>query len=144
MRFIFVKELIKYAKKNKDVYLITSDLGYRAFEDFKSNFPKRFISVGVAENNMIGIAAGLALTGKKVFVYSILPFLVFRSLEQIRNNICHNNLDVTLVGAGGGFSYGPQGISHNTSEDISIIRSLPNINVFNPNFKYAEIFFWTY
>ncbi len=132
MRFIFVKELIKYAKKNKDVYLITSDLGYRAFEDFKSNFPKRFINVGVAENNMIGIAAGLALTGKKVFVYSILPFLVFRSLEQIRNNICHNNLDVTLVGAGGGFSYGPQGISHNTSEDISIIRSLPNINVFNP------------
>ena len=132
MRFIFVKELIKYAKKNKNVYLITSDLGYRAFEEFKSLFPKRFINVGVAENNMVGISAGLALSGKKVFVYSILPFLVFRSLEQIRNNICHNNLDVTLVGAGGGFSYGPQGISHNTSEDISIIRSLPNINVFNP------------
>lgn len=132
MRFVFVKELIRYAKKNKNVYLVTSDLGYRAFEDFKSHFPKRFINVGVAENNMVGIAAGLALTGKKVFVYSILPFLVFRSLEQIRNNICHNNLDVTLVGAGGGFSYGPQGVSHNTSEDISIIRSLPNINVFNP------------
>jgi transketolase len=132
MRFVFVKELIKYAKKNKNVYLITSDLGYRAFEDFKSKFPKRFINVGVAENNMIGISTGLALTGKKVFVYSILPFLVFRSLEQIRNNICHNNLDITLVGAGGGFSYGPQGISHNTSEDISVVRSLPNLNVFNP------------
>jgi transketolase len=132
MRFIFVKELIKYAKKNKDLYLVTADLGYRAFEDFKRLYPDRFINVGVAENNMIGVAAGLALTGKKVFVYSILPFLVFRSLEQIRNNICHNNLDVTLVGAGGGFSYGPQGISHNTSEDISIIRSLPNINVYNP------------
>ena len=132
MRFVFIKELIRYAKKNKNVYLVTSDLGYRAFEDFKSHFPERFINVGVAENNMVGIAAGLALTGKKVFVYSILPFLVFRSLEQIRNNICHNNLDVTLVGAGGGFSYGPQGVSHNTSEDISIIRSLPNINVFNP------------
>ena len=132
MRFIFVKELIKYAKKNKNVYLVTADLGYRAFEDFKKLFPERFINVGVAENNMVGVAAGLALTGKKVFVYSILPFLVFRSLEQIRNNICHNNLDVTLVGAGGGFSYGPQGISHNTSEDISIIRSLPNIKVFNP------------
>ena len=132
MRFIFVKELIKYAKKNKDLYLVTADLGYRAFEDFKKLFPERFINVGVAENNMVGVAAGLALSGKKVFVYSILPFLVFRSLEQIRNNICHNNLDVTLVGAGGGFSYGPQGISHNTSEDISIIRSLPNINVFNP------------
>ena len=132
MRFIFVKELIKYAKKNKNLYLVTADLGYRAFEEFKKLYPKRFINVGVAENNMVGVAAGLALSGKKVFVYSILPFLVFRSLEQIRNNICHNNLDVTLVGAGGGFSYGPQGISHNTSEDISIIRSLPNINVFNP------------
>jgi len=132
MRFIFVKELIKYAKKNKNLYLVTADLGYRAFEDFKKLYTDRFINVGVAENNMVGVAAGLALSGKKVFVYSILPFLVFRSLEQIRNNICHNNLDVTLVGAGGGFSYGPQGISHNTSEDISIIRSLPNINVFNP------------
>jgi len=132
MRFIFVKELIKYAKKNKNVYLVTADLGYRAFEEFKRLYPERFINVGVAENNMVGVAAGLALSGKKVFVYSILPFLVFRSLEQIRNNICHNNLDVTLVGAGGGFSYGPQGISHNTSEDISIIRSLPNMNVFNP------------
>ena len=132
MRFIFVNELIKYASKNKNVYLITSDLGYRAFESFKKKYPKRFINVGVAENNMVGVGAGLALTGKKVFVYSILPFLVFRSLEQIRNNICHNNLDVTLIGAGGGFSYGPQGISHNTSEDIAIIRSLPNIKVFNP------------
>jgi len=135
MRFIFVKELIKYAKKNKNVYLITSDLGYRAFEEFKSLFPKRFINVGVAENNMIGISAGLALSGKKVFVYSILPFLIFRSLEQIRNNICHNNLDVTLVGAGGGFSYGLQGVSHNTTEDISVIRSLPNMKVFNPGSK---------
>ena len=136
MRFVFVKELIKYAKKNKNVFLLTSDLGYRAFEEFKIKFPERFINVGVAENNMVGISAGLALTGKKVFVYSILPFLVFRSLEQIRNNICHNNLDVTLVGAGGGFSYGPQGVSHNTSEDISIIRSLPNINVFNPGSRF--------
>ncbi len=139
MRFVFVKELIKYAKKNKDVYLITSDLGYRAFEDFKLKFPNRFINVGVAENNMVGISAGLALTGKKVFVYSILPFLIFRSLEQIRNNICHNNLDVTLVGAGGGFSYGPQGVSHNTSEDISIIKSIPNINVYNPGSRYEII-----
>ena len=85
MRFVFVKELIKKAKKNKNIYLLTSDLGYRAFEDFKRLFPSRFINVGVAENNMIGIAAGLALSGKKVFVYSILPFLVFRSFEQIRN-----------------------------------------------------------
>ena len=135
MRFIFVKELIKKARKNKNIYLITSDLGYRAFEDFKKEFPQRFINVGVAENNMIGVATGLALTGKKVFVYSILPFLIFRSLEQIRNNICHNNLDVKLIGAGGSFSYGYQGVSHNTSEDISIMKSLPNLKIFNPGSK---------
>ena len=83
MRFIFVKELIKKARENKNIYLITSDLGYRAFEEFKKEFPKRFINVGVAENNMIGVATGLALTGKKVFVYSILPFLIFRSLDKL-------------------------------------------------------------
>ena len=132
MRFVFVKELIKKAKINKNIYLLTSDLGYRAFEDFQKIFPNRFINVGVAENNMIGIATGLALTGKKVFVYSILPFLIFRSFEQIRNNICHNNLDIKLIGAGGGFSYGYQGVSHNTSEDISVLKSLPNLTIFNP------------
>tara|TARA_Y100000590_G_C15543862_1_gene948039 strand:+ start:21 stop:947 length:927 start_codon:yes stop_codon:yes gene_type:complete len=132
MRFVFVKELIKKAKINKNIYLLTSDLGYRAFEDFQKLFPNRFINVGVAENNMIGIATGLALTGKKVFVYSILPFLIFRSFEQIRNNICHNNLDIKLIGAGGGFSYGYQGVSHNTSEDISVLKSLPNLKIFNP------------
>ena len=132
MRFVFVKELIKKAKRNKNIYLLTSDLGYRAFEEFKKLFPDRFINVGVAENNMIGVATGLALSGKKVFVYSILPFLVFRSFEQIRNNVCHNNLDIKLIGAGGGFSYGYQGVSHNTSEDISVLKSLPNLTIYNP------------
>ena len=132
MRFVFVKELIKYTKKNRNVYLITSDLGYRAFEEFSKLFPKKFINVGVSENNMIGIAAGMAANGKKVFVYSILPFVVFRSLEQIRNNILHNDLDVNIIGAGGGFSYNVQGISHNTSEDISVLRSLPNLSIYNP------------
>ncbi len=132
MRFVFVNELVKYAKKNKNVYLITSDLGYRAFEKFAQIFPDRFLNVGVSENNMIGIAAGMASNGKKVFVYSILPFVVFRSLEQVRNNILHNNLDVNIIGAGGGFSYNVQGISHNTSEDISVLRSLPNLSIYNP------------
>lgn len=132
MRFVFVKELIKYAKKNANIYLITSDLGYRAFEEFAYLFPKKFINAGVSENNMIGIASGMAASGKKVFVYSILPFVVFRSLEQIRNNILHNDLDVNIIGAGGGFSYNVQGISHNTSEDISVLRSLPNLSIYNP------------
>lgn len=135
MRFFFINELIKEAKKNKNIYLLTSDLGFNAFENFKKNFPDRFINTGVAENNMIGVAAGLALRKKKVFVYSILPFLVFRSLEQIRNNICHNDLDIKVMAAGGGFSYGPQGVSHNTSEDISMLMSLPNLKIFNPGSK---------
>ena len=140
MRFVFVKELIKYTKKNHNVYLITSDLGYRAFEDFAKLFPKKFINVGVSENNMIGIAAGMAVNGKKVFVYSILPFVVFRSLEQIRNNILHNDLDVNIIGAGGGFSYNVQGISHNTSEDISVLRSLPNLSIHNPGSRFEAEF----
>ena len=136
MRFIFVEELIKYARKNKNAHLVTSDLGYRAFEEFAKIFPQRFLNVGVSENNMIGVAGGMAMSGKKVFVYSILPFVLFRSLEQIRNNIVHNNLDVKIIGAGGGFSYNVQGISHNTSEDISIIRSLPNLSVYNPGSRF--------
>lgn len=140
MRFVFVKELIKYTKKNHNVYLITSDLGYRAFEEFAKLFPKKFINVGVSENNMIGIAAGMAVNGKKVFVYSILPFVVFRSLEQIRNNILHNDLDVNIIGAGGGFSYNVQGISHNTSEDISVLRSLPNLSIHNPGSRFEAEF----
>ena len=140
MRFVFVKELIKFTKKNRNVYLITSDLGYRAFEEFAKLFPKKFINVGVSENNMIGIAAGMAANGKKVFVYSILPFVVFRSLEQIRNNILHNDLDVNIIGAGGGFSYNVQGISHNTSEDISVLRSLPNLSIYNPGSRFEAEF----
>ncbi len=140
MRFVFVKELIKYTKKNPNVYLITSDLGYRAFEEFAKLFPKKFINVGVSENNMIGIAAGMAASGKKIFVYSILPFVVFRSLEQIRNNILHNDLDVNIIGAGGGFSYNVQGISHNTSEDISVLRSLPNLSIHNPGSRFEAEF----
>ena len=135
MRFVFVEELIKFAKKNKKVHLVTSDLGYRAFEKFAKLYPSRFLNVGVSESNMIGVASGMAMNGKKVFVYSILPFVLFRSLEQIRNNVVHNNLDVKIIGAGGGFSYNVQGISHNTSEDISISRSLPNLSVYNPGSK---------
>ena len=97
MRNIFISELVNQAKKNPDIYLITGDLGYRSFEVFSSQFPDRFINCGVAENNMVGIGAGLALTGKKVFLYSIIPFLVFRSFEQIRNNITGDKIVEFLV-----------------------------------------------
>jgi transketolase len=135
MRNIFVKKIIEHSKKNRNLYFLSADLGFNSFEILKDELKERFITVGVAENNMAGIAAGLALQNKDVYMYSIVPFIIFRSFEQIRNNICHNNLNVKIIGGGGGFSYGDQGISHNTSEDLSITRVLPNLKVFTPSTK---------
>jgi transketolase len=95
-------------------------------------FPNNFFNVGVAEQNMIGIAAGLSLTGKKVFVYSIAPFSTSRCFEQIKVNVAYHNLDVVIVGVGGGFSYSKSGSTHHSFEDIGIIRTLPNIKILCP------------
>jgi transketolase len=135
MRNIFIKNLIKFARQDKDMYILTADLGFNALEPFKDEFPDRFINVGVAEANMIGIATGLAMMGKKVCVYSIVPFVTLRCFEQIRNDVCWHNFNINLIGVGGGFSYGNQGISHNTTEDIAIMRSLPNMSIFSPGDK---------
>ncbi len=135
MRHVFVEQLSNYLDVNNEAYFLTADLGYKAFESLQDKFPDRFINTGVGENNTMGVASGMAMSGKKIFVYSIVPFLIFRNLEIIRNYISHNNLDITLVGAGGGFSYGNQGISHNTFEDFAIIRTLPNFRIFSPGTK---------
>lgn len=135
MRNIFINKLIQASKKDPDIILLTSDLGFNAFEPYREQFPKQFYNIGVAENNMVGVGSGLALKGKKVFIYSIIPFLIFRCFEQIRNIICHNDLNVKLIGAGGGFSYGNQGVSHNATEDLSILRTLPNLTIFTPGTK---------
>ena len=126
------KKSLQIAAEDKNFILITGDLGFDFFEDFQESFPDQFINVGVAEQNMIGIACGLALNHKKVFVYSIGNFPTLRCLEQIRNGICYHNLSITIVAMGGGFSYGALGFSHHATEDISILRSLPNMNVFCP------------
>lgn len=132
MRTAFIKTLIEKAEKDKNIYLLTGDLGFSVFEEFKQRFPQRFIDCGVAEQNMIGVASGLALSGKKVVVYSIIPFITMRCLEQIRNDICLHNLDIKIVGVGAGFSYGAQGPTHHAIEDLSIMRSLPNIQILCP------------
>lgn len=132
MRKAFIDSLVSEARKNENIYLIVADLGYSVVEPFMNEFPDRFINVGIAEQNAMGIAAGLALTGKKVFIYSIIPFVTLRCLEQIKVDICYMNLDVTIVGVGSGFSYGPAGTTHHALEDISIMRSLPNISIFCP------------
>src|SRR3990167_10925565 len=97
-----IEEVYKIMKENKNSYFLTGDLGYNTLEKIEKDFGNRFINVGIAEQNMIGIASGLALTGKKVFVYSIIPFLIMRCYEQLRNDICYHDLDVTLLGIGAG------------------------------------------
>jgi transketolase len=132
MRNIFIKTLIQAAKKDPDFILLTGDLGYGALEEFRDSFPGRFFNAGVAEANMVGMAAGLALSGKKVCIYSIAPFLTFKIYEQLRNDVCAHNLNINLIATGGGFSYGPQGLSHNTTEDLAIMRALPNMTILIP------------
>ena len=132
MRKTFIDEVTEQALKREDIWLLTADLGYSFVEKFANAFPNRFINMGVAEQNMVGVAAGLAMMGKKVFIYSIVNFITFRCLEQIRQDICYHGLDVTVVGVGAGFAYGDAGYSHHALEDIAIMRILPSISIFCP------------
>jgi len=132
MRYAFIKTLTKLASKNQKIFLLTGDLGYTVFEDFATAFPKRFINMGVAESNMVGVAAGLSLEGFIPFVYSIATFATMRPYEQIRNDICLQNLNVKIVGVGGGLGYGHAGPTHHSQEDIAIMRVLPNITIVCP------------
>lgn len=132
MRNSLIRFITKEAKANKNLYLLTGDLGFGVFDEFSKEFPHQFVNVGVAEQNMTTIACGLALEKNKVFTYSIGNFSTLRCLEQIRNDICYHDVDVTVITVGAGFSYGQLGISHFATEDISILRALPNINIFSP------------
>jgi len=132
MRTAFVNTLIQLAKKNKDIILLTADLGYSVFEEYMEKFPKQYLNVGIAEQNMTGVAAGMAIEGKLPIIYSIIPFTTMRNFEQIRNDVCYQNLNVKIVGVGAGFSYGPYGHTHHALEDIGILRTLPNIRIYSP------------
>ncbi|MDD2774236.1 MAG: transketolase C-terminal domain-containing protein [Elusimicrobiales bacterium] len=132
MRAAFAKTLLGLAEKNPDIFLLTGDLGFSVFEEFKARFPLRYLNCGVAEQNMLGMAAGMALEGKTVFVYSIIPFLLYRGLEQIRNDMCYQRLPVKLAGVGSGLAYGTAGGSHHAVEDIGVMTSLPDMAVFAP------------
>ena len=133
MRDRFIKTLTSEVQKNPNIILITGDLGFGVLDEFIKKYPKNFINAGVAEQNMTGIAAGLALEGKKVFTYSIANFPTMRCFEQIRNDVCYHNLDVNIVSIGGGFSYGSLGMSHHATEDLAIMRTLPNLDVLSPS-----------
>lgn len=132
MRSAFASAFCDAAKKNKDIILITGDLGFAVWDNFQKECPQQYLNCGVAEQNMVGIAAGLALSGKIVFVYSIIPFATFRCLEQIRNDICYHNVAVCVVGVGSGYSYGYMGSTHHALEDVAVMRSLANMTVVVP------------
>jgi transketolase len=134
MRSIFSETLETIAHQDEDLVFLTGDLGFNAFENLIEVMGDRFINAGVAEPSMISIAAGMAKMGAKPWVYSIAPFLVLRTYEQIRNDICHNHLSVKLVGNGGGYGYGTHGPTHHILEDIALFGAIPNMRVFVPAF----------
>src|SRR5574340_1333816 len=132
MRSAFFKTLEEHAGRNEDTFILTADLGFKLFDDIKKRCPGRFYDVGIAEANMIGIAAGLSLCGKDVYCYSIIPFLVMRAYEQIRIDAAYHNSNIKLIGVGGGFTYGLEGFTHFGLEDLSLMRSLPNMTIVVP------------
>ena len=132
MRTAFINELTSQARSNTSIFLIVGDIGFSVVEAFASEFPDRFLNVGVAEQNMVGIAAGLAMEGYQVFTYSIANFPTLRCLEQIRNDIGYNKLPVAVVALGAGVAYGNLGYSHHAVQDIGVIRSLESLLVLSP------------
>jgi transketolase len=132
MRDAFVKSLSRAAEADPSVILLTGDLGFGVLNDYQDRFPDQFMNLGVAEQNMASVAAGLAMTGHKVFTYSIGNFPTLRCLEQIRNDICYHEVPVTVVTVGGGMAYGALGPSHFATEDLAILRALPGMAVVAP------------
>ena len=132
MRDHLVKRLSQLAAADSRIMLLTADLGFGVLTDFAAKFPKQFLNVGVAEQNMTGVATGMALEGLIVFTYSIGNFPTLRCLEQIRNDAAYHEANVKIVSVGSGFSYGSLGMSHHATEDISILRAIPGITIFSP------------
>jgi transketolase len=132
MRNTFINTVLSEIDNKPDIYIITGDAGLGVFDDFRKKYVNNYINLGVAEQNMIGFSAGMAMTGFSVFCYNIIPFLLYRCYEQVRNDICYQKLAVTLVGIGSGVTYAPQGMTHYAVEDIGIARTLPNLIIMSP------------
>ena len=132
MRKTFINTLVDLARKDKDIVLITPDMGFSVLEPFFQEFPERSFNTGIAEQNAVSMASGLALMGKKPYVYTIIPFLTGRAYEQVRIDVAYMNTNVKLVGIGAGFTYGTAGTTHHALEDISLMRGLPNMTVCAP------------
>lgn len=132
MRDVFFESLYNLAKKDKRLILITSDTGAICHDKFKQQLKAQYINIGIAEQNMVGVAAGLAMSGKIVYIYAIVPFATMRCYEQIRIDLCCMNLPVTIVGVGAGFDYSTLGPTHHGTEDIALMRSLPGMTIYSP------------
>lgn len=132
MRTAFINTLFELADQDQRIWLVCGDLGYNVLNMFADKFPSRYLNAGVAEQNMTGIAAGLALSGKTVFTYSIANFPVMRCLEQIRNDVCYHNLNVKIVAVGGGLAYGSHGYTHHGVEDLAVMSAMPNLTIAAP------------
>ena len=127
MRNAFADEITRLAERDPRIVLCPGDIGNRLFNTYKSKCPGRFYNCGVAEQNLIGVAAGLAMSGMRPVAYTIVPFLTTRVLEQIRVDVCYHHLPVVIVGVGGGLSYASLGATHHSCEDIAFLRMLPGM-----------------
>jgi transketolase len=132
MRTSFIQTLQDLATIEDRIFLLTADDGFLVLDKFREKFPNRYLNVGVAEANMINVASGLAMSDKIVYAYSKAHFITTRCYEQIKLNLCYQNTNVKLIGSGGGLTYGSSGATHHSIEDISIMRSLPNMCVICP------------
>lgn len=132
-RQVICDTLMGLAKDDENIYVLTSDSrGSASMTNFANEFPKQFVEVGIAEQNLVGIAAGLATTGKKCFAASPACFLTMRSIEQVKVDVAYSNTNVKLIGISGGVSYGALGMSHHSLQDIAVMRAIPNMDIFLP------------
>lgn len=132
MRTSFINQLMEEARQNDSIFLLVGDLGYHVIEPFAQEFPERFLNVGIAEQNMAGVAAGLSMTGFNVYIYSIGNFPTLRCLEQIRNDVAYHKANVKVVSVGAGYAYGSLGATHQATEEIGALRVIPNMTVCTP------------
>lgn len=132
MRNSFIDTITLECEKREDVFIITGDAGLGVLDQFQKKYPDRFLNLGVAEQNAMSMAAGIAISGFKVYLYNIIPFLLYRPYEQVRNDICYQNLPVVLVGIGSGITHAPAGMTHYSVEDLGIVQTLPGLMVLSP------------
>jgi transketolase len=132
MRNAFAQQLVALAAQDERIVLLSGDIGNRLFDEFKARFPKCFYNCGVAEANLIGMAAGLALSGLRPVCYTITPFITYRCMEQIRVDVCYHNAPVVIVGAGAGLAYASLGVTHHSCEEMGMLRLLPGLSILAP------------